>query len=97
VTSDLAEIATTLDEAILTAGSPVLQSGVEDGERVQPLQERAGAGRSPRDARRDQDSPPGIHRDFLRPETPAFTLGYKSPVQFLENSISEPHQEKRVA
>ncbi len=25
------------------------------------------------------------------------TLGYKSPVQFLENSISEPHQEKRVA
>ncbi len=33
VTSDLAEIATTLDEAILAAESLVLQSGVEDGER----------------------------------------------------------------
>ena len=34
---------------------------------------------------------------FYHRKRPHSTLGYKSPVQFLENSISRPHQEKRVA
>ncbi len=34
---------------------------------------------------------------FYHRKRPHSTFGDKSPVQFLENSISEPHQGKRVA
>jgi putative transposase len=65
-----------------------------DGKRVQPLQERAGAGRPVRHPADMKAASFEYIEVFYNRKRQHSTLGYLSPIQFLEHWVRHQHQEK---